>query len=117
MSKADEKNKAIGERLRLARTQAGLSQGQVAKMLGLHRPSVSETEAGRRKASPQELVEFARIYHVSIDWLVGADTDETDLKRDKLQLVARELVNLKQEDLDLVLQVLATLKAGGDAQE
>jgi DNA-binding XRE family transcriptional regulator len=59
MSNADEKNRAIGERLRMAREQAGLSQGQVAKKLNLHRPSVTETEAGRRKASPQELVEYA----------------------------------------------------------
>lgn len=117
MSKADEKNRAIGGRLRMAREQAGLSQGQVAKMLSLHRPSVTETEAGRRKASPQELAEFARIYGVSVDWLVNADSDEIDVKRDKLQLVARKLVNLKQEDLDLVLQVLASLKTEEDAEE
>ncbi|SRR5579884_412316 len=117
MSKTDEKNVAIGKRLRLAREQAGLSQGQVAKKLGLHRPSITETEAGRRKASPQELVELARLYDVSIDWLVNADTDEVDTRRDKLQLVARKLAKLKQEDLDLVLQVLASLKTEGDEEE
>lgn len=117
MSKTDERNVDIGKRLRLAREQAGLSQGQVAKMLSLHRPSVTETEAGRRKASPQELVEFARIYDVSIDWLVNADSDEVDTRRDKLQLVARKLAKLKQEDLDLVLQVLASLKTEGDEEE
>jgi transcriptional regulator with XRE-family HTH domain len=117
VSKTAEKNIAIGGRLRMARVQAGLSQGQVAKMLGLHRPSVTETEAGRRKASPQELVEFARIYDVSIDWLINADSDEIDAKRDKLQLVARKLANLKQKDLDLVLQVLASLKTEEDTEE
>ena len=117
MSKTDEKNIAIGGRLRMARVQAGLSQGQVAKMLGLHRPSVTETEAGRRKASPQELVEFARIYDVNIDWLINADSDEIDTRRDKLQLVARKLAHLKQEDLDLVLQVLASLKTEEDTEE
>ncbi len=117
MSNTDEKNVAIGRRLRLAREQAGLSQGQVARMLGLHRPSVTETEAGRRKVSPQELVEFARIYDVRIDWLVNADTDEADARRDKLELVARKLTRLKQEDLDLVLQVLASLKTEEDEEE
>jgi transcriptional regulator with XRE-family HTH domain len=117
MSKTDEKNKAIGGRLRMAREQAGLSQGQVAKMLNLHRPSVTETEAGRRKASPQELAEYARIYGVSIDWLVNVDTDENDTKRDKLQLVARKLANLKKEDLDLVLDVLASLNTEEDMEE
>ncbi len=117
MSKTDEKNKAIGGRMRMAREQVGLSQGQVAKMLNLHRPSVTETEAGRRKASPQELAEYARIYGVSIDWLVNVDTDEIDTKRDKLQLVARKLVNLKKEDLDLVLDVLASLNTEEDMEE
>jgi transcriptional regulator with XRE-family HTH domain len=117
MSKIDEKNIALGGRLRLAREQAGLSQGQVAKMLNLHRPSVTETEAGRRKATPQELAECARIYGVSVDWLVSTGTDESDARRDKVQLVARKLANLKQEDLDLVLQVLVSLKTEGDVEE
>ena len=38
----------IASRLRSAREMAGLSQGQVAKMLGMHRPTISEIEAGRR---------------------------------------------------------------------
>ena len=47
----------IAERLKEARKLAGLSQGHVAKMLGLHRPSVSEMEAGKpprvgRRARP-----------------------------------------------------------------
>ena len=36
----------VAERLRLAREQAGLSQGQVARLLGKHRPTISEIEAG-----------------------------------------------------------------------
>ena len=45
------KRTLIAERLREARRLAGVSQGQVAKMLGLHRPAVSEFEAGNRKVS------------------------------------------------------------------
>src|SRR6266568_113117 len=117
MRKIDDKNRAIGGRLRMARELAGLSQGQVAKKLNLHRPSVTETEAGRRKASPQELVEFARIYGVSVDWLVNADNDEFDAKRDKVRLIARKLANLKQEDLDLLLEAFASLNTEGDTEE
>ena len=45
----------IAERLKEARKLAGLSQGHVAKMLGLHRPSVTEIEAGNRRVSADEL--------------------------------------------------------------
>src|SRR5260221_9781503 len=64
----------LAARLRLAREQAGLSQGQVARLLGLHRTSVTETEAGRRRVTAEELAHLARIYGVSVAWLT--DTEE-----------------------------------------
>lgn len=103
---------AVGPRLRLARENAGLSQGQVAKMLGLHRPSVSEMEAGNRRISAEELVQLAEIYEVSIDWLTrGADEQSPDQAR--IELAARELTKLRREDLDRVLDLLQTLRSEG----
>lgn len=67
----DGSNKTIAERLRTARETAGLTQSQSAKLLGLHRPSISEIEAGRRKVSGDELKQFADIYGVGVAWLAG----------------------------------------------
>jgi transcriptional regulator with XRE-family HTH domain len=100
----------IASRLRLAREQAGLSQGQVAKMLGLHRPTISEIEAGRRKVSTDELREFARIYDVSIEWIVATESEGNNALRDRVHLAARELAKLKEEDLNLVLDLLSALR-------
>jgi transcriptional regulator with XRE-family HTH domain len=113
MSKSDEKGMAIAARLRLAREQAGLSQGQVAKMLHLHRPSISEAEAGRRKVSTEELVELARIYGVSVSWLACAESEENPAQ-DRIELAARELAKLKPEDLDRLLQLLSALRSKKD---
>jgi transcriptional regulator with XRE-family HTH domain len=112
MSKKDSGSTAYAARLRLARENAGLSQGQVAKILGLHRPSISEAEAGRRKVSTEELVELARIYGVSISWLAGTETKDND---PKIELAARELAKLRPEDLDRLLQLLRTMREEGDA--
>ena len=102
---SDQKQK-IGERLRLAREQAGLSQGQVAKMLNLHRPTITEIEAGRRKVSAPEASQFAEIYGVSLDWLLnGSEQDDPSI-----QLAARELSRLSKQDLDTVLRLLKTLR-------
>jgi transcriptional regulator with XRE-family HTH domain len=57
----EELKKQIASRLRLARENAGLSQGQVAKKMNLHRPTVSEIEAGRRRVSAEELARFAEL--------------------------------------------------------
>ena len=45
MTAIDGKRQIIASRIREARHLAGLSQGQVAKMLGLQRPSVTEIGA------------------------------------------------------------------------
>ena len=55
MTELDSAKRAqIAGRLKEARKLAGLSQGHVAKMLGLHRPSVSEMEAGNRRISADD---------------------------------------------------------------
>ena len=68
----------VAERLRLAREQAGLSQGQVARLLGKHRPTISEIEAGRRSVSAEELGVFADIYEVSATWLLEREGESTE---------------------------------------
>jgi len=112
MSKDKNKKKgAIGSRLRLAREMAGLSQAQVAKMLSLHRPSVSEIEAGRRKVSAEELSKLAEIYDVKLNWLMGLDTGENDKEDEKIKLAARQLAKLKPKDYDRVIHLLSILRS------
>ena len=84
----------IAVRLRLARIQAGLSQGQVATMLGVHRPTISEIEAGRRRVAAEELLVFARIYAVSVIWLIGGEASASAVE-DRLRPGASELAKHK----------------------
>jgi transcriptional regulator with XRE-family HTH domain len=114
MSHTEEKRSIIAARLREARKMAGLSQAQVAKMLGLHRPSISEAEAGNRKVSALEITKLAEIYDVSVSWLLGEDADKLDIHDDKIQLAARELRKLKPDDLDRLLTILASMRRGGE---
>nr|MDQ3081556.1 helix-turn-helix transcriptional regulator [Gemmatimonadota bacterium] len=57
-----EKTATIPARLRAAREAAGLSQGQVAKLMKMHRPTISEMEAGNRRISAEELAKLANLY-------------------------------------------------------
>ena len=70
--------KQIGERLREIREGIGFTQGHVADRLGLHRPAVSEIEAGRRAVTSEELYRFAELYATSVSRILtdpgpGAD--------------------------------------------
>jgi transcriptional regulator with XRE-family HTH domain len=99
---------AIAARLKAAREQAGLTQGQVARLLGLHRPSVSEIEAGRRSVSAEELPVLADTYGVSLEWLLNGEAG--NVSRIRYEMAARKLSNMRQEDLDQLMQLLASLK-------
>ncbi len=110
MKKNSSETNPLASRLRLAREHAGLSQGQVAKLLGLHRPSVTEIEAGNRKVSAIELAEFAKTYQVSLDWLSGTGAIDSDQDNDRVELAARELAKLKPDDLDRVYNLLRVMR-------
>jgi transcriptional regulator with XRE-family HTH domain len=99
---------AIAARLKAAREQAGLTQGQVARLLALHRPSVSEMEAGRRSVSAEELAALADTYGVSVAWLL--DGEAGDVSRVRYEMAARKLSNMRQEDIDQLMQLLVSLK-------
>ena len=105
------KRSQITERLKEARKLAGLSQGQVAKILGLHRPSVSEMEAGNRRVSADELARLAEIYDVSVTWLLGEAPEMIDIHDPRLELAARELSKLKPDDLERLLKLLAAMRS------
>lgn len=110
MSTDKEAKKAlIATRIREARVMAGLSQAQVARILQLHRPSVSEMEAGNRAVSADELARLAQIFDVSPTWLCGEGEDVADPNDTRLQLAARELKKLKPDDLARLMRILAAM--------
>lgn len=104
------KRPPLSERLKEARKLAGLSQGQVASILGMHRPSITEMELGNRRVSADELAKLAEVYDVSVSWLLGESPDSLDTQDPRLELAARELSKLKPEDLDRLLKLLAAMR-------
>ena len=106
----------LAERLRLAREQAGLSQGQVARILNKHRPTISEIEAGRRQVTAQEVATFANIYEVDTTWLLGQDADSTEFD-DRVKLAARELAKLQEDDLNRLLKLLSSMKRSAESND
>lgn len=102
----------IVERLREARAAAGLSQGQVAKKLEMHRPTITEIEAGRRKVSAHELERFAGLYGVSVEWIVSGSTGDESADA-RVLVAARELSKMSDADLDRLMKMLRMLRKPG----
>ena len=64
--------KAFLGRLVSAREKAGLTQAQVAAVLGIPQSRVSRMESGERRVDIIELVAFAKLYRKSLGWFVAA---------------------------------------------
>ncbi|MBJ3785622.1 helix-turn-helix domain-containing protein [Devosia sediminis] len=107
----NDKQIVIANRIKSARQLAGLSQGQVAKLMKLHRPSISEIEAANRKVSAEELARFAEIFDVSVSYLMGEAPDAVAENDERLKLAARELSKLSPDALNGLLRALAAVQS------
>jgi len=71
---------ALGQRLRAARENRGMSQQIVADELGLPRTAITQMESGRRSVSTFELSELSRLYnHPISDFFSDETVAEDDL--------------------------------------
>lgn len=66
----------LGERLKMYRTQKGLSQEKIAEMLDVSRQAVTKWEVGQTTPSSDNLIALANLYDVSLDELIGKNEDE-----------------------------------------
>ena len=66
--------KELGKRIKEFREDLELSQEQVAKKLGLPRPSISQIESAQREVSSIELAKLAEIFGVSPDVLLSRES-------------------------------------------
>ena len=76
------KKNICGDRVHEARCRLRLTQNDLAAQLqvagiNIERDSVSRIEIGTRFVADYELRELARLLKVSVDWLLGTDTEGT----------------------------------------
>lgn len=99
----------IATRLRTAREMAGLSQGQAAKRLGMHRPTISEIESGRRNVKSDELSKFAKLYKIEILWIAEGKVNENKIDSSILA-AARNISSMKSKDIKTLINTIKMIK-------
>lgn len=65
------KEEIFRERLRLLRSEKGVSQKEVAKGLGITEVGYQNYEVGRRRPTFDVFTSIAGFFNVSLDYLVG----------------------------------------------
>lgn len=69
--KRDMRQKLIGERIRKARIEAGLSQDELGRLYGVRGPSIVNIEKGRTKLDIGRLEVFAGILGKPVEWFLS----------------------------------------------
>lgn len=107
----------LARRLRAARLERGLTQAEVARALGLHRPAISEVEAGRRSVTSGELHELSRLFSVPVEELLaGEDVDEASAGMDEvIREMGRVIVELFRPERIILFGSHARGTAGPDS--
>ena len=62
-----------GDRIALLRNEAGLTQGELAKVVGISRAALSHYEKNRRQPDYKTLTEIAKYFNVSVDWIINGN--------------------------------------------
>ena len=91
----------FGHRLKNLRIKNDYTQEKLAKRLGLTKSVISAYETGTRMPSYEALITIARIFHVTTDYLLGVENQNT-----------LELSGLTQEQIDAIRSLVRTMKKG-----
>jgi len=102
-------NKKIGEKIKKAREQSGITQQKLAEMLGVARPTISQIENGERKISADELIKLSEIFDISVETLLDIKKPlevilEKNKKHEKKKTKIR--VNVPQRNVERFEEVL-----------
>lgn len=73
---------SIGERIKQLRIRAGLTQQQLAEMVGgTSASAIGMYEQGRRSPDMERIVKLCEIFSVSTDYLLGVDEHNVDASK------------------------------------
>ncbi len=91
----------ISDQIRILRTNAKLSQAELAKKLNLTRASINAWEMGISIPSTQYIVELSQIFCVSTDFILDLAEESSlnvhGLSKEQLEIV-KKLINHFQEE-------------------
>jgi transcriptional regulator with XRE-family HTH domain len=63
----------VGERLREAREEKGISQAKLAEEIGVDKSFIGHIEIGKSSISVETLILLADYFNVTTDYLLGRD--------------------------------------------
>lgn len=101
-------NKSIGRKLKELRNSRNLKQSELADLVGLSRPAISNIESGKRSLTLSTLKRFCEVYGIDISYF-GIDTSSYDEATDltlRIESLFHELPEPEKDELYLKIMKL-----------
>lgn len=111
---------SFGDNLKNARTKKGISQGQLAELMGIHPAHISRYERNQTVPSIDVVKKFADILEVSTDMLVYGTDDEKaqgKIKDSELLSMFTKAQTLDEEDCKCVKSLIRAYLFQRDMQK
>ncbi|NLL70089.1 MAG: helix-turn-helix transcriptional regulator [Epulopiscium sp.] len=116
----------LGQRLKLLRVRAGLTQTEFGQPFNLAKSTISQYESGKSRPDDELKKKIADYYKVSLDWLMGRTEDKNfppiqhsfekradyQIRRDEIEFLKefsqdiQELSEKSKEDLKRYIELL-----------
>lgn len=90
----------LAEKIKSIREQLGMTQAEVARKLGLTRSSINGWEMGLSVPSTQYIVELAKLFNVSTDYLLGME-----------QGAVLNIDDLTEKEVSVLIDLVACFRA------
>ena len=75
------KDGSMGKSLRMVRNEHNFKQKEIANAIGLDRSTYSFYETGRTNPTIETLCTLAKIYNVTIGYLIGKESNNPELRK------------------------------------
>lgn len=107
----------IGARLAQIRKDKGITQGELAALLGISQPMVSDYERGELRLHGELIIELTNILDVSSDELLGIKADNKKngtIKNRRLYRRVQQIDQLPKRDQEALLRTIDAFLSKGN---
>ncbi len=103
-------------RLKEARKAKGLTQVEVAKIIGISQNGLSDWETGKNRVDHAALSKLANLYEVTADYLLGKDNDVPKIASAKIPVLGSVPAGIPLEAIEDIIdweEIPQSMLAGG----
>lgn len=110
-------NILLGEKIAQIRLRKGFSQEELAKSIGISRPSLTQIENNNRNVSADELIQIAKAFNMSLDEIVSnesilIETKESNKQKEQKSDVRISIPCIKKDKFMQILLYILERCAG-----